>query len=250
MSALRPFREIQLQWLSQLVQDQDLSPRTIQVAAYIVLEHYNHRLAKAWPSFDRISKALGITKKTVQRAISELKGKWFEITHGNGLRHSTEYVPSKQSHAAAQKLREDQEERKRDNIVSLRPAKRGHSCPERETSPSTEEGQDCPPTKAKKQNKEIGAGRAGSQVSELRLRFVPTSICFARDWNDRLEEAGLPPLGRLLPEGRHDGKRGFWLPDLNPAPRGSDQLAAQIAAVKRLASHVSATSPQSARGGQ
>ncbi|MFV1564363.1 MULTISPECIES: helix-turn-helix domain-containing protein [Phaeobacter] len=248
MSALRPFREIQLQWLSQLVQDQDLSPRTIQVAAYIVLEHYNHRLAKAWPSFDRISKALGITKKTVQRAVSELKGKWFEITHGNGLRHSTEYVPSKQSHAAAQKIREDQEERKRDNIVSLRPAKGGHSCPERETNSSAKEGQDCPLTKGKKQNKETGASRTGPQVSELRLHFVPTSICFARDWSNRLEEVGLPALGRLLPEELHGGKRGFWLPDLNPAPRGSSQLAAQIAAVKRLAGHVPVNTSRSARG--
>lgn len=47
MSELRPFREIKLQWLSRLVQDQELRPRAAQVAAYIVLAHYNHRLGKA-----------------------------------------------------------------------------------------------------------------------------------------------------------------------------------------------------------
>nr|WP_319247230.1 helix-turn-helix domain-containing protein [uncultured Celeribacter sp.] len=245
MSELRPFREIQLQWLSRLVQDQELSPRAVQVAAYIVLEHYNHRLGKAWPSFERISKALGITKKTVQRAISELKDKWFEITHGNGLKHSTEYVPSKQSHAAAQELREIQEGEKRDNIVSLRDREGGQKCPKRKTILASKGGQKCPPNKEKEPKEEKNSSDAGKNAVENELHFVPSSICFARDWSERLEQHQLERLDRLLPEERFEGKRGFWLPALRPATRGSEVWRSQLQTIRRLvALHAGTPSPQ------
>lgn len=235
MSELRPFREVQLQWLSQLVQDQDLSPRAVQIAAYIVLEHYNHKVGKAWPSFNRISKALGVTKKTVQRAISELNGKWFEITRGNGLTHSTEYVPTKQTHATAQRLRETQEAGKRDNIVTLRKKYRGQICPERRTELSDKGGQNCPPNKKKEQKEKLMPREDGDGAVNMRQHFVPSGICFVRDWNDRLEEHRLARLDRLLPEETHEGRRGYWLPALVPADRASDLWVAQLSAVKKSA---------------
>ncbi len=42
MSKLRPFNEVKLQWLSLLMQDHSLSPRAMQIAAYIALAHYIH----------------------------------------------------------------------------------------------------------------------------------------------------------------------------------------------------------------
>ncbi|MFV0644317.1 MAG: hypothetical protein ACK5NN_07430, partial [Sphingomonadaceae bacterium] len=58
------------------------------------------------------------SEKTIQRLIKELDGKWFEIRRGNGQKQSTEYVPSKTSHQAAQELRKKEEAGKTDRNVA------------------------------------------------------------------------------------------------------------------------------------
>jgi len=227
MSELRPFNEVKLQWLAQLMQDQSLSPRAMQVGAYIVLVHYNQDKRKAWPSFGFIAKALGITKKTVQRAISELKDKWFEITRGNGLNHSTEYAPSQETHSAAQELRQKQAGEKRGNIVPLQKHKGGQNCLKWRSFVSVEGGHNCPPNKEIEKIKEKGAdapdlpygGQSGSDHA-----FVEIYSYFNRQWDDMLQKHGFLSLREAFPQIKGEtGRMGWILPSKYPPFRPNDR---------------------------
>ena len=155
MPELRPFKDVQLQWLRLLLADTSLSARAVQFATYLVIVRYNNRLKKAWPSHSTVCKDLGLqSEKTIQRLIKELDGNWFEIRRGNGQSHSTEYVPSKTSHLAAQELREKEEDGKPDKIVHLQPREGRHFRPSTQTKMSQEPGQKCPPIKEKEKTKE------------------------------------------------------------------------------------------------
>jgi len=137
MTQLRPFKDVQLQWLRLLLLDTEISPRAFQFATYLTVWRYNNAAEKAWPSHSRVCQDLGLkSEKTIQRLIKELDGKWFDIKRGNGLKHSTEYVPTKATHLAAQELRAKEEAGKPGNIVRLRAAKGGHSCPKSQTKMS------------------------------------------------------------------------------------------------------------------
>lgn len=220
MRKLRPFNEVKLQWLSQLYQDHSLSPRAMQIAAYIVVAHYNHVAGKAWPSYGFLAKTLDIDKKTVQRSISELEVEWFEVTRGNGVGKSTEYVPSKQSHAKAQKLRQTQEKNKRDNIVHDVDIEGGQTCPKRGAKLSKRGWQKCPPNKETKKRKE-------KNTSSMTLpdedhfnhppAFVEKYSMFERSWNEMLQRNGCNELDQIFEEVKNQkGRTGYMLPTLWP----------------------------------
>lgn len=125
MSDVRPFREVKLQWLQQLICDRDLSDSARSVALYIVTTHLNGHTEKAWPSYQTIADATGKSVKTIQRAIRELEAKeWFDVRRGNGIGHNTEYRPSAASILCATHARE-----KTDKIVILYPDKGGQIRP-------------------------------------------------------------------------------------------------------------------------
>ena len=234
MKKLLPFKDIQLQWLRLLLLDTELSSRAFQFATYLAVRRCNKEEGpdegRAWPSHSLVCKDLGLkSEKTIQRLIKELDGKWFDIKRGNGLKHSTEYVPTKATHLAAQELREQEEAEKPDNIVRLSTAKGRHSCPKARTNLSSKPGQECPPKKEKEKIKEKGAcapdlpdvgqsgeQRRGAEHSECPVRtlmLITTGETEKIDgWNLWLAQNGFPPLAELPVEGRDTTSPGFLMP--------------------------------------
>ncbi|WP_299303612.1 helix-turn-helix domain-containing protein [uncultured Litoreibacter sp.] len=256
MKNLRPFKEIQLQWLRLLVLDTDLSARAVQFATYLAVCRYNDKKGKAWPSHARVCQDFGLaSEKTIQRLIKELDGKWFDIKCGNGLNHPTEYVPTKATHLAAQELREKEEAEKPDNIVRLSNAKGGHSCPKARTNLSSEPGQKCPPKKEKEKTKEKGAcapdlpndWQTGDQRRDTLRAECPvrTLMHIALDetakiegWNLWLAQNGFPPLEELPVEERDGTRPGFLMPRrwVPSEPEDQDKVRRYLAWAMRLAS--------------
>ncbi|SDF04004.1 Helix-turn-helix domain-containing protein [Celeribacter baekdonensis] len=240
MSDLRPFKEVQLQWLRLLLADTSLSPRAVQFATYLVVVRYNDTFGKAWSSHATVCKDLGLkSEKTIQRLIKELDGKWFEIRRGNGQKQSTEYVPSKTSHQAAQELREKEEAGKTDKIVPLRGREGGHSCPGTWTKLSREPGQKCPPIKEKEKTKEKRAltrDLPDEGQSRIALRLVlGGGGVFERTWNDRLQAVGVERLDRLFRQvSDKQGRSCYLLPGNWPEPRDSLGWLAQLSQIYRM----------------
>lgn len=239
MTKLRPFKDVQLQWLRLLLLDTEISPRAFQFATYLTVWRYNNAAEKAWPSHSRVCQDLGLkSEKTIQRLIKELEGKWFDIKRGNGLKHSTEYVPTKATHLAAQDLRAKEEAGKTDNIVRLEAAKGRHFCPPTQSKMSRQPSQKCPPKKEQEKTKEKRARTPdlpNEGQSGQRLVFVPGGGGrLERDWDDCLRTFGIASVSRSLTEVRKEGRRGYMLPALGPAPQGSEQLQDQIRAIQGL----------------
>lgn len=234
MKKLRPFKDVQLQWLRLLLLDTDLSARAFQFATYLAVWRCNKgkgpNEGKAYPSHSRVCEDLGLkNEKTIQRLIKELDGKWFDIKRGNGLRHTTEYVPTEATHLAAQELREREEREKPDNIVRLSSSKGRHSCPKARTNLSSEPRQECLPKKEKEKTKEKGAcapdlpdeGQSGEQRSEaLRaecpvrtlMLITPDETAKVYGWNLWLAQNGFPSLAELPVKGRDATRSGFLMP--------------------------------------
>ena len=240
MNDLRPFKEVQLQWLRLLLSDTSLSPRAVQFATYLAVVRYNDKFGKAWPSHATVCEDLGLkSEKTIQRLIKELDGKWFEIRRGNGQKQSTEYVPSKTSHQAAQELREKEGAGKTDKIVPLRGREGGHSCPGTQTKMSHKPRQKCPPIKEKEKTKEKRAQTRDlpdEGQSRIALRLVPAGGgYFERTWNDRLQSVGLERLDRLFKPVQDEQRRScYWLPGNLPEPRDSLGWLVQLSQIYRM----------------
>ena len=206
--------------------DTELSARAFQLAAYIAVWRYNHQEEKAWPSHRRVREDLGLkSEKTVQRLIKELDGKWFDVKRGNGLKHSTEYVPTKETHLAAQELREHEEREKPDNIVRLQATKGGHFCPKTRSKMSREPRQKCPPKKENEKTKEKYVRaldlieKKASQPARRQPCPVSTLIIVPSDdlekvsaWNSWLSDRGFPSLNRLSIEGAGAEGSGYLMP--------------------------------------
>ena len=195
--------------------------------------------------------------------IKELDGKWFDIKRGNGLKHSTVYVPSKATHLAAQELREREEAEKPDNVVRLPTAKGRHSCPKARTNLSSEPGQECLPKKEKEKTKEKGAcapdlpdgGQSGDQRRETARAACPvrTLILITADetaniegWNLWLTENGFPPLAELPVKRRDATRAGFLMPRrwVPPEPEEQENVRRYVAwAIEQT--RVSASSAES-----
>ncbi|MEM6543502.1 MAG: helix-turn-helix domain-containing protein [Pseudomonadota bacterium] len=268
MKKLRPFKDVQLQWLRLLLLDTELSSRAFQFATYLAVWRCNKEAGpnegKAWPSHSQVCEDLGLkSEKTIQRLIKELDGKWFDIKRGNGLKHSTVYVPTKATHLAAQELREREEAEKPDNIVRLPTAKGRHSCAKAQTNLSSEPGQECPPKKEKEKTKEKGVyapdlpheGRSGGQRRETARPECPvrTLMLITADetakidgWNLWLAQNGFPPLEKLPVEGTEAARAGFLMPRLwvPPEPEQQERVRRYLAwAIEQT--RVSASSAES-----
>lgn len=238
MTKLRPFKEVQLQWLRLLLLDTELSARAFQFATYLAVWRYNADKKKAWPPHERVCEDLGLkSKRSVNRLIKELDGKWFDVKSGNGLGNATEYVPTPETHLAAQNLRAEEERNKRskkerekaDNIVILPVGQGGHFCPERRSERPRQAGHKCPPNKVNKKIKEKSIETAGlrdqSQLG-LNLNKTPYQKCPVNAlvlihktdtekvlaWNKWLGSNRLPSLEQLSIEGCDTEGAGYLMP--------------------------------------
>lgn len=238
MAKLRPFKEVQLQWLRLLLLDTELSARAFQLATYLAVKRINPKKEMAWLSHSTVCEDLGVTsERTINRLIKELDGKWFDVKSGNGLGNATEYVPSKASHIAAHNLRTQEERDKRarlelekaDNIVCLPIAKGGHSCPERQTKMLSQAGQKCQPKKDSQKRKNNRREAFGfiedyqilSTEEETNRQSCPVTTLFLihdsdtgkiSAWNDWLSGRGLPKLEDLRIRGEDAVGLGYLMP--------------------------------------
>jgi len=196
----RTFNDVKLQWLALLSQDEALSSTAVVVALYVVTVHYNQDKGKAWPSFATIAHATGKSTKTVQRAIKELDGTWFDIERGNGHGHSTTYAPRDASVLAALFLRQ-----KHDKVVHLHPVKGGQACPERVPVLSPQGGRKSPPNPETESRNE--------KTARLFVEFGSTQ---AHSWNAWLSDHDMADLEALFPSVVKHGRPGCYMPSRYP----------------------------------
>lgn len=245
MSDILPFCQIKLQYLLDLVLDTSLDDNAFRVAAYLALAHADHETGECHPSFETIGAALGRHAKSVKRALNKPEtARHLSVVRGTSRGNASRYRPSEEAlRRATQRRREG------DKIVPLSRVKGGQSCPPGGTELSAKGGQERPPNREKEQRSRTATpapdlpvgGQSGATAAANAqtgdLVFVSQSICFAREWNDRLAREGLASLDRSLPLVAHGSHRGFWLPARYPAPPGSlewdDQLRQLRAMIER-----------------
>ncbi len=249
MAKLRPFKDVQLQWLRLLLLDTELSARAFKFATYLAVKRINPKKEMAWLSHSTVCEDLGVTsERTINRLIKELDGKWFDVKSGNGLGNATEYVPSKASHIAAHNLRAQEERDKRarlelekaDNIVHLPITKGGHSCPERQTEVSSKTGQKCLPKKDPQKRKKNTREASGlfedcetlSTEEDVHRQSCPvTALLLIHDsdvekisaWNNWLSARALPKLKDLMIRGEDASGAGYLMPRRLTPIRAEDE---------------------------
>ena len=83
------------QWffVQKVVSDRRLS-RCAVACAFHLVDYYNNRLGRAWPSYVTLAKLTGSHRRTVIEAVKRLIAlKYFEVEKGNG-RRSNYYRPN------------------------------------------------------------------------------------------------------------------------------------------------------------
>lgn len=233
MSDRYAFRDLKLQYLLGLILDPEVKDSSVRVALYLALVHADNETGESYPSFETIAAALGRCSKSVKRALNNLEEtNHMTIERGTNKGKSSRYRPTTSAMKAAQGRR-----RPTPNIVPFDRSKRGQKCPTDRTDLSSKAGQKCPPNLEQKLNGTADPkmrARIDPRKNPAKVEFVSRSICFARDWDERLERLGMERLAQLLPEERHGPHIGYWLPGLTPAPVGSDRWAEQLNLLNEL----------------
>jgi hypothetical protein len=79
-------------WTEAVRKDADLSPMARLVAHVLALDYANAKTAVCYPSHGEIASAVGASKATIRRAVSELvSAKWVARKPGRGRGHNTGY---------------------------------------------------------------------------------------------------------------------------------------------------------------
>ncbi|OAN82386.1 hypothetical protein A8B78_07985 [Jannaschia sp. EhC01] len=238
MAKLLPFKDVKFQWLNLISQDTTLSPRSIQIALYIVMVRFNGKRLRALTAHSVVAKDLNICTKTVQRSIRELRAKWFLIETGKCSDAPTTYRINPIGHEAASNLREKNQGEKPDENVRSGGQMRGQKCPTSGTEVSVACGQKRPPNLESlkhKKKKGVPPDLPKWRQSAESLVFVPGGGGrLERDWNEALHRHGIDELYRVLPKAMNEGRAGYYLPALGPGPRGSELLREQISLIRRM----------------
>ncbi len=80
-------------FVQKVVSDPKLG-RCAVACAFHLVDYYNHRLGRAWPSYETLAKLTGSHRRTVIEAVKRLIDlKYFEVEKGNG-RRSNYYRPN------------------------------------------------------------------------------------------------------------------------------------------------------------
>jgi hypothetical protein len=226
MKTLPHFHEIKLQFIDLVCRDESLGDSAKVLAVLLSVSYVNKNEQYAWPSYDTLARELGgWSKKTVQRAVTELETNgWFSVRRSLGRGKTTTYTPSPEKISAAGELRV-----KADKIVAFPNTKREQFCLNKGIKLSDDGGQDRPPNKEKVNI----PTRRSDYLSENRRRFVekPIDFTFINEensraisaWNGWLVQNGFPVLeqsGLRRIEGR---SYGYLLPLPMPPSDDVDQ---------------------------
>lgn len=240
MREVLPFCKIKLQYLLEMVIDNELDDNALRVALYLALAHADHQTGESRPSFETIGAAIGKHAKSVKRALNKVEAAgYMTVERGTNKGNSSRY---RATEAALKRATERR--REGDKVVPLSRAKGGQSCPQSGTELSNKGGQDRPPNREQEVRKEQRRASApdlpdeaqsgGTRRDGLRLIFVPRGICFVRDWNERLAREGMTTLERSLPLSPHEHHLGFRLPARTPASVGSTEWRDQLDFLRNL----------------
>ncbi|MCC5996492.1 MAG: helix-turn-helix domain-containing protein [Oceanicaulis sp.] len=85
-------RRLRTLLLHAINEDADLTPHS-RIVGVFLCGLVNIHTEQAWPSADHISARLGISKRTVYRAIAQLEHRYFRVTRSKGRSNSNIYVP-------------------------------------------------------------------------------------------------------------------------------------------------------------
>ncbi|RBW54771.1 helix-turn-helix domain-containing protein [Ruegeria sp. A3M17] len=236
MSEPLPFCKIKLQYLLEMVSDHQLNDNALRVALYLSLAHADHKTGESHPSFETIGAAIGKHAKSVKRAVNGLEeAGYMTVVRGTNKGNSSRYRPTE-----AAIMRATSRRKEGDKIVLLNRTKGGQNRLRSRTVSSSEGGQDRPPNREQELKRELGSTCAQDLPKARQngpyLVFVPGGGGrLERDWDDCLRRHGIRALSRCLPEVRcEEGRRGYMLPALGPAPKDSELLREQIEIVESL----------------
>lgn len=215
------------EWQKAVLQVRSLTSTAKLVASALSVQFANDETGQLNPGLATLMEFLGLPLSTLKRAIRQLiDAGWLSRTEGRGAGNCTNYTllaPCK--------------------IVPFRPKKKGPkaSLSAKKKGSLVVQKEAIREPSYKEQSKEQKARPSPSpdlpddRQSGETLKFVPGGGgYFEREWDDALRSYGLPNLHRSLPQIVQDGRRGYALPDLCPARRGSPQREQQILVVKRL----------------
>ena len=216
------------EWLKAVLQVKELNSSSQVVAAALSVQFANDETGQINPAMKTLAEYLKMALSTVKRAIKELAAAgWLARTEGRGAGNRTRYT-----------------RRAPYRIVPFRPKKKGAhvGLSDRQKGSSLPQKGVAHELSYTEQSKEQKARLAPSpdlpneRQSGETLKFVPAggSGYFATQWDDALMAYGLPSLHRSLPQVIHEGRRGYELPDLCPARRGTELRDQQIELVRQL----------------
>lgn len=233
MELLSRYKAVRIQWHRVLFASNDLTANERVIAAYLVNVRLNWVSGQLNPGVKRIAREVGVTPRTVQRAVKHLEQKgWFDVQRGNGRGNLTHY-----EFALPGILKAETEKEKTDTSVTLSDRKGRQQCRERVTE-ATRKGRKGSRHNSITQNYKKSATRNTTSGDVVHLKadlfFVPSGSYFAIYWNDRFMRVGVQCLGKSVPEEKHQGQLGYWLPAKTPAPMDMNEWHDQFAIVRRL----------------
>src|SRR4051794_15706312 len=75
----KAFTRRKMQWLNAISQEGELSSTAFRVA-YLIGDHINRIAGFAWPSHVRLARKIGLSSKTIHRAVRELeRAGWLQV---------------------------------------------------------------------------------------------------------------------------------------------------------------------------
>ena len=215
------------EWLKAVLQVKELNSSSQVVAAALSVQFANDETGQINPAMKTLAEYLKMALSTVKRAIKELVAAgWLSRTEGRGAGNRTRYTLLSPRKIVPFRPK------KKGSHVGLAGQQKGSSLPQKGVTDGLS---------YKEQSKEQKARLApspdlpnGGQSGEG-LRFVPGGGgYFEREWDDALRAYGLPSLHRSLPQVIHEGRRGYELPELCPARRGTQLRDQQVELVRQL----------------
>ncbi len=96
MSELLPFCKIKLQYLLEMVADDELDDNALRVVAlYLALAHADHETGESRPSFETIGAAIGKHAKSVKWALNKAEAAgYMTVERGTNKGNSSRYRPT------------------------------------------------------------------------------------------------------------------------------------------------------------
>lgn len=235
MTSSLPFCKIKLQFIDLMTKDPELCGNSLRVGITLATRFADYQSGSSYPSFKKIAEHLGISTKTVKRAINVLEAQsYFTVKRGSSPGKSSRYTPTEVKWRLA-----EQQYRAKNKSSAKKIGKGGQSGPKWGTGQSGNGGQACPPTSEKEEKIKTWSATAQTlagyeNLGDQILFFVRRGMPFIQTWNARLDDHGMQPVERLLPLSDYQGERGYWLPAKQPAAINSPEWRMQKITLERV----------------